>query len=311
MAQRKDDASKAVSQARRQANEIKKKAQKLLRNAQLDVREYRKELSELKKQGIVSKVIDARTHKPTRYMLSKINRYKDVATGKALAVEAARIPSERRNKYLQKGTAKQVDKFLVVPKTAAKQKLDVVKGHLATYTKLAAGEERVIYLPFEAKNLNDVVRQLEDHESEINQLKEPKEQFGFQLFGHNAKRGFPDADELFRYLTLHYSHLLSDPRKAAQAFNHFVLIRFRNKKGMPELEPQTGPKRYGRKKNERRDSWYDAELRKRATLRKQKQRAKENAEQREERLEKQRNYDRQRANVRREARMGKRLLGDL
>lgn len=310
MPRRNNDAKAALSQARKSAANYSKKAKQLLKAAKLETKEYRKELAALKKQGIVSKYIDARTHKPTRYMLSKLRKYKDVATGHAMAIPSSKIPKERRDKYIAKGTARQQDKFLIVPKTAANQRADVVKGHLATYTKLGFGDERVIFLPYEAKDLNDIVKQLEDHESEINTLKEPNEQFGFQLFGHNAKRGFVDADDLFKYLTQNYSHLLSSPKQAQEAFKEFVLIRFRNRKGVPEMEPYHGRKYYGKKNERRDDTYYAGVLRKRAAVRKARLREKETPKQHEERLNKQREYDRGRANDRREVRIHRRLFID-
>lgn len=310
MPKRKNDAERALSQAKKNADSYRRKAKQLLKAAKLDVKEYKKELAQLKKQGIVSKRIDARSHKPTRYMLTKIRKFKDVATGHAMAIPVSKVPSERRSKYISKGTARQQGEFLIVPKTATNQRADVVKGHIATYTNLGMGEERVIFLPFEAKDLNDIVKQLEDHESEINQLKEPNEQFGFQLFGHNAKRGFVDADDLHKYLTQNYSHLLTSPKQAQEALQEFVLIRFRNRKGIPDMEPYHGVKYYGKKNERRDDTYYQGVLRKRAAVRKANLRAKETPKQREERLEKQRSYDRSNANARREQRMHRRLFID-
>ncbi len=310
MARKKDDLAKAVSQVRSNIKRIERNNKALLRNAQLKVREYRKELAALKKQGIVSKSINARSHKPTRYMLSKIRKFKDVATGNAMAIRADKIRNDIREKYIEKGTAKKVGDYLIVPKTTSKQRIGVVKGHLATYTPLGFGEERIIFLPFAAKNLNDIVTQLSNHESEINRLKERNEQFGFQLFGHNAKRGFVDANDLYKYLTENYSHLLTSPSKARQAFQEFVLIRFKHRKGMPEIEPYRGTKYYGKKNIRRDDPFYEKELRRRATERKKRLRKKETEAQKIKRLGNQRAYDRANANTRREKRMSKRLLGD-
>jgi len=308
VARRKSDAEKQVSQARSRVKEIRRKSKAILKRAQIDVREYRKEISTLKKQGIVAKYINAKTHQPTRYMVSKLKRFKDVATGHAMAVPASKLTKERAAKYVKKGTARKVGRFLVLPKTAAKQRADVIKGHLATYTELGFGEERIIFLPFEAKNLNDVVAQLEDHESEINQLKERNEQFGFQLFGHNAKRGFVDAEDLHKYLTQNYSHLLSSPLKAQQAFQEFVLIRFKHRQGMPQMEPYRGTRFYGPKNKRRPDTYWEQELRKRATARKAKQRERETIQQRIVRLGNQRAYDRKKAEERREKRMFEKLM---
>lgn len=312
MARRKSDIERAVSQAQSRVKEIRQRSKQLLKRAQMDVREYRKELSTLKKQGIVSKRINAARHYPTRYMLGKVKKFKGVATGRELAVPIEKLSLHRARQYIQKGTAKREGKFLILPKTAAKQRADVIKGHLATYTTLGWGEERVIFLPFEATDLNEFIAQLHDHESEINQLKEPTEQFGFQLYGHNAKRGFPsvngDESGLLYYLETKYRHILSDPKAAMKAFQNFVLIRFKNREGMPNMEPYTGVKTYDRK-HRKSDPYYQEVLRKRASQRKANQRSLETEEQRKRRLDLQRKRDQARANERREERMSKNLLG--
>jgi hypothetical protein len=305
----KSEVQQAISQARAHSKSIQRQSKELLRRAQLDVREYRKEISLLKKQGIISKKIDARTHTPTRYMLSKLKKFKDVATGHALAVPVSKLPKGRADEYVSRGTMRQVGGFVVVPKTAVRQRADVVKGHIATYTLLGSGEERVIFLPYGGNRLSDIVAQLKDHESEINQLKGSKEQFGFQLFGHNSKRGFPDAETFRSYLEDQYSHILAKPKDNREAFQHFVIIRFRNKKGMPQGEPYEGKKYYKRKGENRRDDTYYQQYKKDlAAKRKRAERERETPEQRKARLEQQRRYDRENANKRREARMGKRLL---
>jgi hypothetical protein len=312
MARKKTDAELAVSQARIHAKEIRKKSKLLLKRAKIDVREYRKELSTLKKQGIVAKRINAARHNATRYMLRKVKKFKGVATGKELAVPISRMSPHRARQYIEKGTAKREGKFLIVPKTAARQRLDIIKGHLATYTKLGQGEERVIFLPYEAKDLNEFIEQLKNHESEINSLKEPTEQFGFQLYGHNARKGFPsvngDIHGLLHYLENNYQTILSSPRKSRNAFQHFVLIRFKNKIGLPQMGPYSGVKYYDRK-HRKNDPYYQRELRKRQTSRKQLQRKKETPEQKAKRLTLQRIRDNKRSNDRREKRMAERLLG--
>lgn len=54
------------------------------------IRQYRSQVAALKKAGLVSPKIDARSHKPTRYMLGQIERYRNVLNGTATSV---RVPS--------------------------------------------------------------------------------------------------------------------------------------------------------------------------------------------------------------------------
>ena len=52
-----------------------------------NLREYRSSLAALKRAGLISQKIDARSHKPTRHMLGQIEKFKDVIEGNARAVK--------------------------------------------------------------------------------------------------------------------------------------------------------------------------------------------------------------------------------
>lgn len=54
----------------------------------LGIRAYRSAVAKLKRLGLVSKRIDARSHKPTRYMLKQLDRFSDVLNDKAIVVKA-------------------------------------------------------------------------------------------------------------------------------------------------------------------------------------------------------------------------------
>ena len=63
------------------------------RKKKLTLREYRGALARLKQNGLISKSIDARSHKPTRHMLAQISKFKDVVAGHAKAVK---LPSKQK-----------------------------------------------------------------------------------------------------------------------------------------------------------------------------------------------------------------------
>ena len=69
--------------------------------SKLSLREYRSRLARLKRAGLVSKRIDARSHKPTRYMLSQLDRFSGVLDGseKAVRVSDSRAASEFSGLY--------------------------------------------------------------------------------------------------------------------------------------------------------------------------------------------------------------------
>lgn len=320
MSKRKGAGSDAVRQVEKSVRALRAKQKQLLKRANLDVRQYRHQLSVLKKQGIVSKRIQPRSHQPTRYMLKKVKLFKGVASGHELAVPIEKMSPHRARQYTEKGIASRIGKFLVVPKTAAKQKADVYKGHIRTTTELRRGEEEVIKFPARLDDMHNVLNWLAENEQMINELKGPKGQLGFQLSGHNSRVGLANVKELIKYLQKYDG---SDPRLRGNIFNNkgrrvvteFVLIRFRPGKGetvQPHMEPYYGVKRYSRgrgkdRKDDRRNAEYK---RKQERERKARQRLAEDKEAHENRLSKQRERDRARANERRERRMANKLMGN-
>jgi hypothetical protein len=319
LVKKKSASAKAVRQVERSVRDIRARSKALLKSAQLDVREYRKQLATLKKQEIVSRRVDVRSHFPTRYMMNKIKKFKGVALGHELAVPISRISSHRARQYTEKGIASKIEKFLIVPKTAARQKADVYKGHIRTTTELNRGDEEVIKFPTTLDDMHDVVNWLRDNEQMINELKGGKGQLGFQLSGHNSRVGLANVRELISYLMKYDG---SDPRLRGNIFSgsskklvtEFVLIRFRPGKGsnVPQMEPYYGVKRYskGREKDRKDQRRGEEYRREKEREKKARQRFAEDAETYENRLAKQRQRDRANANARREKRMAKRLLGE-
>lgn len=318
MVKKKDAASKAVRQAQRSAATIRARSKELLKRAELDVRNYRKQLTVLKKQGIISERISTRSHNPTRYMLGKLKKFKGVALGHELAVPVSKVSPHRARQYTEKGIASQVEKFLIVPKTAAKQKADVYKGHIRTTAELRSGQEEVIKFPSRLEDMHDVLDWLADNEAMLNELKGSKGQLGFQLSGHNSRVGLANVRELIKYLQKYDG---SDPRlrgnifkgkSSKQVVTEFVLIKFRpsSRSVKPDMEPYYGVKRYSRQKDRKDDRRGEDYKREKERKRKARQRMAESHEAHQKRIDKQRARDQAKANDRREARMFKKLMGD-
>lgn len=315
MVKKKTASTKAVRQAEKSVADIRKRTAKLLKRAELDVREYRKELKTLQKQGIVSKRITPRTHKPTRYMLGKIKQFKGVAIGREIALPINKISPHRAREYIEKGMARQIGNFITRPRTSPKEKIDVFKDHIRTTTELNRGQEEVILFPARLEDMNDVLEWLSENEDKINELKGPRGQLGFQLSGHNSRTGLANVRELIKYL-MRYDG--TDPRLRGNIFNghskqivtEFVLIRFRPAVGetvQPHMEPYYGKKRYSAS-HDKHAIRNEQHKRKAARERKARQRLAEDREQHAARIERQRNYDRANANARREKRMAKKLI---
>lgn len=305
---------RAVRQTEIDVKKIRARSKKLLKNAQKTIRQYRHELAVLKRQGIVAKRISAKSHQPTRYMMRKIKSYADVAAENALAKPIAKLSPHRARNYLETGVARKEGKFIIVPKTHAKETLKIERGHLVRVRPLLNGEVDFMLLPFSADNLNELVTELRDRDSEINTLKGPRDQLGFQLYGNNSLEGSASAEELANYIERNYTHILNNPQYSYDAVQNlnFVLMRFRPDKGKTGVP--FGTKSYKGSKQKRKypprriDPYAQKIKRDRERERKREQRSKESEAQRESRLSAQRERDRRNSNSRRERRLGDRLL---
>lgn len=92
-----------------------------------DLKKFRADVAKLKKQGLVSKRVDARSQKPTRYMRKQVKTFEPVLQGRARVVTVPReIAKEYGEAYSRKG------RHVVVP---------AEKGETLFYDKKA---ERII-----------------------------------------------------------------------------------------------------------------------------------------------------------------------
>lgn len=275
--------SQAVKDAQKETRHLDKVARDLLRNANKTIREVRKEVSQLKKVGLVSKRIDARSYVPTKYMLKKLRKNADILRGE---VEAVAAPKDIRRKYVEKGLFEQRGSVLIVPKDYHNQKAKIKRGLIEISRPLGYGEERRIILPFKATDMEALAHKLRDDPT-LDGMKEADELFGFRLFGHNmATIGFPDADELADYILTRYQHLFSG-KNGREAIKHFVLFRFKSRDSQLSEPPREGKVYHPRKRTAQTD-WYAERKKAREKERKKKAREKETPEQRKNRLDKQR-----------------------
>lgn len=275
--------SQVATDARQIAKAARERAKKLIQNSGKDIRQIRSEVSKLKKAGIVSPKIDARTYQPSRYMLSKLRKNADIIAGEVIAVKA---PPKVRKKYVEKGLFEQRGSVLIVPKDAANQRARITRGLIETTRPLSYGEEVRLILPFKATDMEGVANRLKNDPT-LDGLKNPDELFGFRLFGHNmATIGFPDADELADYILTRYHHLFSGKNGQA-AVKQFVLFRFKSRDSQLSDAPQSGKVYTPRRKRQENQWSYERRLN-RDAARKKKERERETPEQRQNRLDKQR-----------------------
>ena len=288
MTRKKDNGlSKSVSQSkkdiRKQVTAAKNRAKKLLQKHNKDIRAVRSEVAALKKAGIISSRIDARSYQPSAYMLKKIAANRDILEGRAVAVKT---PKKIRQKYIEKGMFEERGGALIVPKDRADQRVKIQRGLVAVSRPLAMGEEQRLILPFKATDMEGVAEGLR-LDPTLGGMKKPDELFGFRLFGHNmATIGFPDADELADYIQTRYKHLFSG-ENGRLAVQQFELLKFRSRDSAMKEGPESR-KQYSAQERKQGNQWAIDRRKKVAAARKAKLREKETPEQREKRLADQR-----------------------
>lgn len=108
------------------------------------LRSFRSAVAALKSKGLVSKRVDARSQRPTRYMVAQVKKFDDVLTGKAQVVTvkrgAGKSAIENAKAYGDSFARK--GRKLVVPKTTKAEQIrfDEKTGKLKRYGKTQRGE---------------------------------------------------------------------------------------------------------------------------------------------------------------------------
>jgi hypothetical protein len=261
---------------------IRAKSRALLASVGKDIRTVRGEVSALRKSGLVSKRIKAGSYNPTKYMLKKIERNRDVLRGDVIAVPA---PKSVRDKYTHKGIFEQRGSTLIVPREYEKQRTKIKRGLVEISRDLNYGEEIRLILPFKATDMENLANELLKDPS-FNNMKRDDELFGFRLFGHNmATYGFPSIEEFADHVLNKYQHLFSgkDGRQGAKTFE---LLRFKSRDSQLNESPEEG-RVYSTRKKRRRGPTDTHSVERRLDRdadRKARERSKETQEERTKRL---------------------------
>lgn len=264
-------------------------------------KKYQSEAAKLKKKGILSSKVDARKN-ISRSTRTKINKFRDVLEGKAIAVRA---PKVARDKYRAAGTLKpglitERGSFLVVPKYYEGQRAKLRKGQLVEVTRpLKNGEEAYVIFPVPPEQLPDLVELL-INDPTLDGLKMADEMFSFRINGHNANYPAVDARELGRELQKYVS--LMNTAARGQQMPALTFQRFKLAKGATDLRNPHNPetrvydfpqgRRYRVDATGRNDGgdWYSTRKAATAAERKAKQRAQESEEEKKARRERQKTY---------------------
>jgi hypothetical protein len=263
-----DNGSSELKQARnelRQATIEMKARQKhnreILAKQGKTIREFRHEISILKKSGIISQRVKAGSQEPTKYMRTKLRKFYDVLVGTTIAVRA---PSKVRKAYSEKGVFEERGAFLMIPRDNANMKVKLKGDKLVISQPLTKRKTGPIInklvMPWGATDILDLANRIEADDDLPEEL-DGVDQYAFTLFGHSSLIGFPNKSELVEYIKIRYNHLFSGKNGQA-AVKNFILITYSGGAGLP---PQLqGEKLYSTRRGGRvnqtgrnyNDSWY-------------------------------------------------------
>jgi hypothetical protein len=185
-----------------------------------NLREFRRAVSTLKKQGLISgktasgQKIDARSALPGWKVKGKrldtlVRKYDDVISRKATAVK---VPSKDLKQFRKAGFETAQGRVLVPHTKTETAKLS--RGQVSITSK--TGIERV-QIPVEFHNLNQYLSDIEKNSTLIDGMKKRSEYFGIRFYGGQRARFYANIDMLIDDLR-HYEDIknLTKGAKAKQ-----------------------------------------------------------------------------------------------
>lgn len=184
------------------------------------LRAFRSSVAALKKKGIVSPRVDARSQAPTKYMRAKVRKFNDVLEGRAIAVKA---PKQIREQYTSKGLLEERGAFLITGKEFSNQRARLRRGLVQVIRPLKNGQEEYLILPWKANDLIDLVEKLKDDPDALDRQMMPGEYLSFRLFGHNSTEVFGDTAELTEAM----KHYLARLGTRQDVVKHITFQRYR------------------------------------------------------------------------------------
>lgn len=161
----------------------------------------------LKKKGLVSKRIDARKQKMTRYMKDKVKTYAGVIEGKEAVVwREPKIYEQYKAAGFKTASAGRTKKAVIVPKEQ-EQAMRKNKNELMTVqTDIGNVTVEKVILPVGAGNMDAFLRQAMTHPETIDGLKRPDQLWGFTYYGHRSVTTYDTiehvAEDLSKYRTI-------------------------------------------------------------------------------------------------------------
>lgn len=185
------------------------------------LKDFRSQVAKAKKKGLVSKRVDARSQKPTKYMRAKMRALAPVFEGTSIGVK---VPPKMAREYKRAGFT--VFNSRVITRAEPGEIAKVKKGMVAFRKPLGGDffEERVI-LPISPTSIDELLLDVEKSGEKYDALKEPDELFAFKLFGFNSLATFEDFGLLAEYLSHYKVFETHDGPDTWEGINFYRVVR--------------------------------------------------------------------------------------
>lgn len=192
------------------------------------LKSFRKDVAKLKKLGLTSKKVDARSQQATRYMVNQVRKFADVLSGKAAVIT---VPKSEKPYYQNAGHRTKGHKVVVQTPHGEKARRAKPVNNIPSYTtKGGHGIPKThVLVPYS---------ELETHLKQTVMTAPPLkkgESYGFRFFGNNSYRLFSSKGALLEYF-LAYQSVDEAIRKGRETdsqeiYRNFVVAKVANAKG--------------------------------------------------------------------------------
>jgi len=185
-----------------------------------ELRAFRRQVSILKKKGLVSKRTDARKQKPTRYMTAKVKALAEVIEGKHVPVK---LDHKTALRYKDAGFFVYGDRVVVSKGQAETVRRDKSSGLILISPLGGRLPYEKVVMPYSIKNIEGFLAAASKSppDPQLFAAKKNKaDHWAFTYHGNNSLSTFADLGLLGEYL-VRYINLLDDPRN----FQYFILYR--------------------------------------------------------------------------------------
>jgi hypothetical protein len=229
------------------------KAVKSAADIRAELKEFRHNLSILKKKGVVPKSVDARSQVITRHYKEQIKKNLAIIEGRETTVKL----SKAKIQEYKSGGHRTVGHNRVIVQKQQGEKVRVSHGEVYVTRKLKNGETSRVVLPVSFNRLDHWINGAED--PYLESLKNKGESFAFRYFGNNSVATFHNFEQMRRQFEKYksFTGAIEKGRGAeAEILQHIEVVRTTVSPTQWEAEASANDK----EKRKRRRAYHKARI---------------------------------------------------